>query len=359
MSVDLTVIVIARNEEATIGPCLEACIRSVRGAQQEDLIQSAEVILADSASTDRTVEIARAFPVTIVQLRPDWPLSAGAGRFVGLRHARGELVLFVDGDYVLFEDWLPAAIRALRHSTDIAAVCGTDVEETSGDTVLDRRQRAWLSALRAEPEAVPVGLYRRNSLRAVGGIHPFLKGGEDRDLAHRLRAAGHRLIRVDLNMGRHHWSESGRMDYVTYFRSVLAWSRGDGQAYRLRRQDAAVHSATRRRYADSRFLMHYLLGLALAVLVLLNLAALSPPLVWIAIVGDALAFAVVVIVRRRRGWTWHELAFELHVVPYALIRHGGFLLGMLRRVPDVGSYPTGERILQSAGLPDVSHRGSD
>src|SRR2546422_383044 len=185
---DLTAIVISRNEEVRINDCLASCLRSIRRAQNEGLIDKADVVLVDSASTDRTVEIARRFPISIVQLKPGWPLSAGAGRYVGLRHAHGQLILFVDGDYRLFDDWLPSAIRTIRGDLRLAAICGRDIEGSGGRSVLSRYQKASLEALRSDPEAVPVGLYRRDLLEKAGGINPFLKGAEDRDLAWRVPA---------------------------------------------------------------------------------------------------------------------------------------------------------------------------
>src|SRR2546430_2097659 len=121
---DLAVVVITRNEEARIGECLASSLRAVREAKEAGLIRSAEIVLVDSASRDRTIEVARRFPITILGLDERWPLSAAAGRFVGLRNTDSELVLFVDGDYVLSERWLPLAIRTIRSERQIGAVCG-------------------------------------------------------------------------------------------------------------------------------------------------------------------------------------------------------------------------------------------
>src|SRR5580704_10672728 len=64
--IDLTVIVPARNEEQSLGTCLESLV-----AQSEDIFQLGrdwELIVVDDHSTDRTAEIARSFPgVTVLQ----------------------------------------------------------------------------------------------------------------------------------------------------------------------------------------------------------------------------------------------------------------------------------------------------
>jgi len=342
---NLTAIVIARNEEARIGACLDACLRAIDRSRTEGLIQKGDVILVDSASTDRTVEIARRFPVSIVHLPPDWPLSAAAGRFVGLRHARGDLVLFVDGDYVLFPEWLAPAIRTLQSDPAVAAVCGKDLEEATGDSLLMRYEKALVESLRGEPAAVPVGLYRRRALESVGGIHPFLRGAEDRDVAYRLRDAGLHLVRIDEDMGVHGWADRGALDFITYFRSVLAWSIGDGQVYRIRRGVRNLVADTRRRYLTVRHLVNYLLGLGLLALVLVNLSGLviGP---WVPLAADAFALAAFLGTGWAKSWGPRETVFRLHVFPYSLIRHAGFLAGFLHPPPEPSRYPKGERVVR-------------
>ncbi len=313
------------------------------------MVDTVEVVLSDSASTDRTIEIARRFPITIVQLLPDWPRSPGAGRHVGFRHARGSLILFVDGDYVLAEDWLPEAVRTLRGQPEVAAVCGTDTEETTGESVLQRFQKHLLESSAGEPEAIPVGLYRRSALEQVGGFHPFLRGAEDRDLAFRLRAAGYRLLRLSRKMGIHRWADRGPLDYVTYFRSVFSWSIGDGQLFRGRRAVPRVARDMRLRYANIRHLENYLLTLVVAILVLSAAVAIIVPSLQ-PLLFLYLAFGLVLErLRRTRGWSRRETAFMLHVIPYSVIRHAGFVIGFLRKPRSPSEYPRGELVLQSSG----------
>lgn len=311
-------------------------------------MHSWEIVVADSASTDRTVAIVRRHPVILVQLRPEWPLSSAAGRYVGLRHATGELVLFVDGDYVLLEDWLPSAIHAVRGDPSIAAVCGRDLEEFTGDSLLMRYAKALTDQKVDEPEAIPIGLYRRRAIDAVGGIHPFLRGGEDRDLAYRLRAAGYRLVRLNRDMGIHRWSDHGPLDLITYLHSVLVWSIGDGQASRARFEDRGYRAQSMRRYANVRHLWNHLLGVSIAILGLTNVSALLG-VGWIVfLLADGAAVGVLLAARIRFGGSWRELAFRFHVVPYSIVRQSGFVVGFLRRAPEPTEYPFGETVVRIA-----------
>ncbi len=91
----VSVIVPARNEEVSLGACLESLVAQTG--------VSREIIVVDDGSTDRTREIARSFPEIRVISAP--PLPAGwTGKnnamAAGAREARGEWLLFTDADTV-------------------------------------------------------------------------------------------------------------------------------------------------------------------------------------------------------------------------------------------------------------------
>jgi glycosyltransferase involved in cell wall biosynthesis len=91
----VSVIVPARNEEVSLGPCLESLV-SQTGV-------SFEIIVVDDGSKDGTREIARAF--SGVKLVDPGPLPVGwSGKnnalVAGAKEARGEWLLFTDADTV-------------------------------------------------------------------------------------------------------------------------------------------------------------------------------------------------------------------------------------------------------------------
>jgi glycosyltransferase involved in cell wall biosynthesis len=298
-----------------------------------------EVLLVDSASTDRTVDIARALPVRIVQLRAHWPLSASAGRHIGRLAARGRRLLFVDGDFALARGFLVGALPYLKG--DVAAVCGTMREQRSRvrSVLTDRLEADYARGDTREPEAVPIGLYDREALDRVGSYEPYLRGGDDREVARRLRAKGYRIRQVRVPMGIHFWSDREVLDYMTYFLSVANWSFGDGQVVRGLVRGAA-RRALLRRYFNARFLVGHWMGLALGGMIAASLSFLAVPSVWPASVLAAGVLVASLLAAKSRGRsTWRELAFELHAIPYTLIRIGCLLLGMLRGVRPAASYP--------------------
>lgn len=98
---ELTVIVPARNEEDTVGGCLDSLVQ-----QSEDIFHLGrdwELIVVDDDSSDRTAEIARGYPgVTVLKaakLEKGWTGKANA-IWTAARKARGKWLLFTDADTV-------------------------------------------------------------------------------------------------------------------------------------------------------------------------------------------------------------------------------------------------------------------
>ena len=112
-----SVVIITRNEEANTEPCLRSVLEAFQGCD-------VEIVLVDSASTDRTVNIARRFPVKVVCLPPSKHLNPAIGRSTGFTHTSGRYVLFLDGDCILSRDWVPLAERALDDDPGLGGVAG-------------------------------------------------------------------------------------------------------------------------------------------------------------------------------------------------------------------------------------------
>ena len=79
----LSVVIITKNEERNI----ERCLRSVRWAD--------EIVILDSGSVDRTVEICRAYHCTIIQT--PW-LGFGRTKQKAIEAASNDWVLSLDAD---------------------------------------------------------------------------------------------------------------------------------------------------------------------------------------------------------------------------------------------------------------------
>jgi len=111
----VSVIVPARNEEASLGRCLSSLL--------EQTGVDCEILVVNDGSTDRTRQIAESFlHVRVVDadpLPPGWTGKSNA-LWTGVQHARGKWLLFTDADTVHLPGSLQRALEeASRHRADL------------------------------------------------------------------------------------------------------------------------------------------------------------------------------------------------------------------------------------------------
>ena len=119
--IELTVIVPARNEEASLGACLESLV-----SQSEEIFELGkdwELIVVDDHSADKTAEIAHGFAgVTVLsaaKMEKGWTGKNNAV-WTAAKKARGRWLLFTDADTVHEPGCLRRAIHeAARHKAGV------------------------------------------------------------------------------------------------------------------------------------------------------------------------------------------------------------------------------------------------
>ncbi len=193
--VRVSVIIKTLNEEKNIDRAIESSLGAVAPF-------GGEVVLADSCSTDRTIEIAKQFPVTIVQIKNPGERCCGAGPQLGYQYTNGAYVYILDGDMELNAQFLQRAIGILDAEPDIAGVGGyiheMRVENLELRARIKRKRRILLNKPRQVECLNGGGLYRRAAIDDVGylsdrNLHAF----EEYDLGARLRVKGWRLVRLE------------------------------------------------------------------------------------------------------------------------------------------------------------------
>lgn len=98
-SLQLSVIVPARDAAATIADCLRALTQQQGFTQGRDY----EIILVDDGSSDNTARIAENLGARVIRQVNAGPAAA---RNTGVEHALGDLVCFTDADCIPTPDWL-------------------------------------------------------------------------------------------------------------------------------------------------------------------------------------------------------------------------------------------------------------
>ncbi|MGA2312561.1 MAG: glycosyltransferase [Xanthobacteraceae bacterium] len=190
----VSILIKALNEERHIAAAIESALAALSG-------MSGEVILADSASNDRTVEIAAEYPIKIVRLSNVEERCCGVGVQLGYQYCSGRYICLIDGDMRLYDGFLRAAIRILEDHPDVGGVGGIIVERELES--LEYARRAKTEDMNRRPGEVAYlgcgGVYRREAIASVGYFGDRnLHSWEELDLGIRLHAMGWKLLRIDL-----------------------------------------------------------------------------------------------------------------------------------------------------------------
>lgn len=275
----LAVVVIARNEEENIGASLEAALAAVCGQD------CSEVVLVDSDSSDRTVEIAQQYPISILRYRAERP-TAAAGRRIGFAHVRASYVQFIDGDCCIEPGFIEAALQELASHPDVAAVYGARRNITPGQNLE--------SAPMVHASLGGNALYRASALTQVDSFNPYIIGEEEGELLGRLQAAGFRAVSIRRLMITHYTEALQTVEgFLQRHRRGLG--RGSGQVLRLSIKQGLFWYHARRLNRYLMTLMFILLGLILVVASLLARTP-APIFLWL---SAALVVFVLLWVKRR------------------------------------------------------------
>jgi GT2 family glycosyltransferase len=196
----VSIVIKALNEEKNICAAIESSLAAVAAV-------GGEVVLADSCSSDRTVELASRYPVRVVQFANASERCCGAGPQLGFQHARGEYIYILDGDMRMVPGFLERALTFLAQHPEVGGVGGRLVELNNES--LEYRERAARNHAHLQPGEVDRldggGLYRRIAVEEAGfltdrNLHSY----EEFDLGVRLRALGWKLWRLPVTSVTHY-----------------------------------------------------------------------------------------------------------------------------------------------------------
>ena len=131
---------------SVIIPCYNAerylpqCLDSVLAQQERDF----EVLLVDDGSSDGTLSVARGYAERDARITVLHQENAGvcAARNLGLEHAAGDWVTFVDSDDLITPDALAVMLSAVYDGVDMV-VCAHETFDEKGNTELFYPQSRW------------------------------------------------------------------------------------------------------------------------------------------------------------------------------------------------------------------------
>jgi rhamnosyltransferase len=115
----ISVIIPVKNGDYWLENVLSALVR-------QTIFDRCEVIVIDSGSTDRTLEILRRFPVRLLQIAPQ-EFNHGSTRNLGVEQATGKYVVMTVQDAEAADDgWLEKLLSGFD-APDVAGVCGQQI----------------------------------------------------------------------------------------------------------------------------------------------------------------------------------------------------------------------------------------
>ncbi|WP_399941798.1 bifunctional polysaccharide deacetylase/glycosyltransferase family 2 protein [Streptomyces sp. BBFR25] len=190
----VSVIVPAYNEKE----CIEATLRSLARSTHP-----IEVIVVDDGSTDGTAEIAESLGLPGVRVVRQANAGKPAALDNGVRHARYDIVVMMDGDTVFEPDTVRHLVQPFADPA-VGAVAGNakvgnrrtligawqHIEYVMGFN-LDRRMYDLLRCMPTIPGAI--GAFRREAVLQVGGMSDDTLA-EDTDITIALHRAGWRVV---------------------------------------------------------------------------------------------------------------------------------------------------------------------
>jgi len=327
---DLSVVIISRNEEKNIANCIESVLKAT-----ED-IDVCEIVLVDSASTDKTVEIATKYPIKIFQLDPSFPLSPAAGYYIGFLNTKGRYVQFQCGDSILNVNWFKIALPILKNKKKLAGIVGMVIQEPY-DTRIAKKYAKYHNNL-------PIGeiqwfaadsLFKRDVLLEVGTFNPYLLAGEEGELSYRVIDSGYKLLRLPDQMSHHLGGE--KENYLSIIKKKLRYTKAQGQILRYSTSSKLIFL---RRLKEYKFKLISIF-LILFGLFSINLFLLYNTLLPLYILIGGIIFYF--------GWIFYYTRNLKETIFYSItqaLRSIPFILGFLQPKKNPETYPTDVKIIK-------------
>lgn len=216
---DISIIIPTYNEEKYLETTLDYIVHFMPPAYNY------EIIIIDNNSTDRTIDIAEKFDTIILKKQSG---TIGTLRNIGVKHSKGKILLFLDADVSLTEQWkdnFPKTFNNLIKNTNL--VTGSTYGVSQTDNLIEKY---WFAPLLEKPLGhINSGhlIVTRKLFDAINGFDEALITGEDYDFSRRCKAYGASIF-DDSSLHVHH--EGYPKTIKAFFRREAWHGMGDFQS---------------------------------------------------------------------------------------------------------------------------------
>ncbi len=213
-----SIVIRACNEEKHIAQLLEGI------AQQA--LEEVEIILVDSGSTDRTLDIASRYPLRVVQIQPQ-DFSFGYSLNQGIAASHGELIVIASAHvYPVYPDWLECLLAPFADA-QVALTYGkqrgNSINKYSEQQIFQHWYPDQSQAHQLHPFCNNANAAIRRSLWESTPYDETLPGLEDLEWAHRIMAKGYTISYVAEAEVIHIHEETPSAVYNRYRREAMAF----------------------------------------------------------------------------------------------------------------------------------------
>lgn len=181
----VSIIIPAYNEEKDIKDVLDSIMK--QNYQKSKL----ETIVIDDKSTDRTPEIVSQYPVKMIKGKHK---GVGAARNLGIKKAKGDIILFVDADQILDKNYVKEIVKPFEDKK----VCGVNRMEFlwNKESLIARLEYLKKRLGYEQSPLIPLGAVRRKIVKEVGYIDPSYGMYDDWEFAKRV-SKKHKIVRIE------------------------------------------------------------------------------------------------------------------------------------------------------------------
>ena len=276
-----SIVIPTYNRLPILSKCL-AALEAQKGLEQGDHF---EVVLVDDGSTDGTVDWLRENQQQLTHLRLVCQEHGGPalGRNLGVKEAKGEVIIFIDSDLVVLPSFLAEHSRSLRKSwkdrgNRLCFTYGAVINTHNFEFPCSEPHK--LSDLSWAYFATGNVAIDRSVLVQSGLFDPAfqLYGWEDLELGERLRRMGVLLVRCPAAVG-YHWHPALSLEQLPDL------VRKEQERARMGLVFYRKHPTRRVRFIIQYTALHRLLWDLLTLGGILNVNTLKPLLAWLIKIG--------------------------------------------------------------------------
>lgn len=311
---DIAVIVAAKNEEKNIEKCIESILVSAQG--------KTEVLVVNDGSTDQTLEILRKFRNQIRVFSTDG-VGPSISRNLALDETPKPYVAFADADCQVDPNWLTELIMELESEDLIYANIGGSQETHPDAKGWDRFHSLFMKCIgfvsdyvhdkeyKIEVKHNPTCnvLYRKDTIKNIGGFDPKLWPCEDLDLDIRLAKQGAKFFYTPKAVIYHHRPDS----FYGFMKMMFRYGFG--------------HAQLVKKYGPCQ-MIHWLPALLLVCSALLMW---QPSRIWIGYLVAIKAFLVFIRLMFRSKSLLRAISYEIYLIPTVISWNVGFFVGLFQK----------------------------